>query len=91
MNVDFRAAHAKLARDVPGFCAHYLPGGAIRGDWYLVRVPWRQDRTPSLGVSMTTGFWKDFGRHEGGDLPGLIARLEHRSPVDVARAVLGTG
>ena len=29
MALDFKAAHAKLARDVPGFCKKYLPGGAV--------------------------------------------------------------
>lgn len=86
MGLDFKAANAALARDIIGICKKYLPAGEQKGDWWLARVPWRADKTPSLGVSLTTGRWKDFGREDDrGDLLSLVARLENKAPADIVR------
>lgn len=88
MSLDFKAAHAILARDVRGLCMRLFPKGQQKGVWWVTSVPWREDRTPSLGISLTTGYWKDFGRGEGGDLPGLLAKIQNRSAADIVRELM---
>lgn len=86
MSLPFREANAILSRDVLGFCQKYLPGGAVKGEWYLVRVPWRTDKTPSLGVHLKSGRWRDFGREgERGDLVDAMARVRRMTPAEVVR------
>ncbi len=48
----------------------------------IYRVPWREDRDPSLYVLMRPhnghqpGFWKDFGRDESGDVIDLVMKVK---------------
>lgn len=89
MSLPFKQANAILARDILGFCRRYLPRGAQKGQWWLVQVPWRIDKTPSLGVNLTSGRWKDFGReNERGDLVDLVCRLENKTPAEVVRELV---
>lgn len=37
--------------------------------------PWREERNPSFGVSLTTGLWRDFASGERGDILDLSMRL----------------
>lgn len=60
---------------IEALCRHWLPNGKRQGNWWVCCSPWRDDRTPSLGVSLTTGFWKDFSTGEGGDVFALSMRL----------------
>ena len=88
MSLDFKAAHTRLAQNVRGFCEKYLPTGSQKGDWWLARVPWREDRTPSLGVHLHSGRWKDFGREgDRGDLIDLLSRIERRPAADIVRGM----
>ena len=90
MGLDFQAAKRQLTQDVLGWCQKNLPGGSVKGTWYLVRVPWRQDRTPSLGIHLQSGNWKDFGREgDRGDIIDLAARVGRCSPADVVRDATG--
>lgn len=89
MAIPFKEANAILARDTIGFCKKYLPAGSQKGDWWLVCVPWRVDKTPSLGVNLKTGRWCDFGREgDRGDLVDLKARLERKSTTDIVRELV---
>lgn len=56
-------------------CREWLPGGKRQGGWYVTCAPWRDDRNPSLGVSFSTGRWKDFATGEKGDMIDLSMRL----------------
>lgn len=69
-------AHAALAQ-VKTVLNHYLPGGKIQGDEYVVRNPKRQDNSPgSFSINMRTGKWADFAAQaRGGDLISLVAYL----------------
>lgn len=60
---------------VLALCQAWLPGGRKQGGWWMARSPWREDHTPSLGVSLTTGIWKDFATGDGGDIIDLSMRL----------------
>ena len=60
---------------IESICRVWLPDGKRRGNWWMARCPWRDDRKPSLGVSMTTGNWRDFATSEGGDVIDLSMRL----------------
>ena len=73
---------------IRGLCERWLPGGTVKGDWWVVRVPWRADKTPSLGVSLTSGNWQDFGRPgDHGDITALYQKLKGCSTAEAARAV----
>ena len=56
-------------------------------------MPWRNDRTPSLGVSLTTGLWRDWGRPgDGGTVLDLVMRLDNCdlfSGRDILAGILG--
>lgn len=65
----------------------WLPNGSRNGGWWVCPVPWREDKNPSFGLSLTTGRWKDFGGPDKGDLIDLYRRLYGGSAVDAARQV----
>lgn len=57
------------------FCLRYLADAKKHGSWWKARVPWRDDKNPSLGVHQS-GQWKDFSRGDRGDLVDLMARVD---------------
>lgn len=60
---------------IEALCRSWLPNGKRQGNWWVCCNPWRNDRTPSLGVSFTSGRWQDFGSGECGDMIDLSMRL----------------
>lgn len=68
-------------------CKRWLPTGSVGGNWYLCSTPWRTDKNPSLGVSLTTGRWKDFATGERGDLIDLYQKIHGGTSAEAARAV----
>lgn len=71
----FLAVKAASPSFVDSFCLRYLPGAKKHGSWWKARVPWREDKNPSLGVHVS-GQWKDFSRGDRGDITDLFARIE---------------
>lgn len=65
----------------------WVPKLSTRGDWLMGPVPWREDKHPSFGVSVTTGHWRDFGRGDKGDLIDLLSRVRGISNVDAAKEI----
>ncbi len=63
------------ASHIEVLCKAWLPDGKRQGGWYVVCAPWREDRNPSLGVSFSTGRWKDFATGEHGDMIDLSMKL----------------
>ena len=63
------------ASHIEALCKAWLPDGKRQGGWFVARAPWRDDRNPSLGVSLSTGRWKDFSTGEHGDMIDLSMRL----------------
>lgn len=59
--------------------AKWLPGGAVKGTEYFVTSFWRDEKTPSLSISIkgaAAGKWADHGgTHKGGDLLALYAAI----------------
>ena len=84
MGAPFAAVKAASPGFAAAFCRRYLPAGKRVGQWWVVSTPWREDKNPSLGVNLTTGIWKDFGRDIHGDLTDLLSRLEHCKPSEAA-------
>ncbi len=76
MGVPFAAVKAASSSHTEALCRRYLVPGKRSGDWWLASVPWREDRNPSLIVSLKTGHWEDRSRGDHGDLTDLFARLE---------------
>lgn len=60
---------------IEALCKAWLPDGKRQGGWFVCRTPWREDRSASLGVSLSTGRWKDFATGEHGDMIDLSMRL----------------
>jgi DNA primase len=60
---------------VETLCREWLPGGKRQGGWWMARTPWRDDRSPSLGVSLSTGYWRDFGGGDSGDMIDLCQKI----------------
>lgn len=56
-------------------CRDWLSHGSKQGGWWVCTTPWRDDSSPSLGVSLTTGRWSDFATGEKGDMIDLSMRL----------------
>jgi hypothetical protein len=56
-------------------CRAWLPDGKRQGGWFVSTTPWREDRNASLGVSLSTGRWKDFATGEHGDMIDLSMKL----------------
>jgi len=60
---------------IEALCKAWLPDGKRQGGWFVCSAPWRTDRNASLGVSLSTGRWKDFATGEHGDMIDLSMRL----------------
>jgi DNA primase len=60
---------------IEALCRSWLPSGKRQGGWWLSCSPWREDRNASLGVSLSTGQWKDFATGERGDMIDLSMKL----------------
>lgn len=60
---------------IEALCKAWLPDGKRQGGWFVCRAPWREDRNASLGVSLSTGRWKDFATGEHGDMIDLSMKL----------------
>lgn len=60
---------------IEALCRDWLPEGKRQGGWWVCRTPWRDDRSPSLGVSLSTGRWQDFATGDRGDMFDLAMRL----------------
>ena len=67
---------------IEALCKAWLPDGKRQGGWFVCRAPWRTDRNASLGVSLSTGRWKDFATGEHGDMIDLSMRLFNDSLAD---------
>lgn len=69
-------------------CRRWLGGKyKINGGWVTGPSPFRQDKTPSWGVSLQTGRAKDFATGETWDLIALYAAIHHTTMSDAARSV----
>lgn len=60
---------------IEALCSHWLRHGSKQGGWWVCTTPWRDDTKPSLGVSLSTGRWKDFATSEAGDIFDLSMKL----------------
>ena len=74
-HLPFAAVKAASPSFVDAFVRRYIPDAKKHGGWWKARVPWRPDKTPSLGVH-SSGQWKDFSRGDRGDLVDLLAKIE---------------
>lgn len=80
---------------VEALCKAWLPGGKMKGRWYMVCSPFRQERSPSFGVKCSPNYgWYDFGSGggDGGDMIDLTCRLHGatvREAIEAFEAMLG--
>lgn len=84
-DLSFRDVADAAGANAEAMCRRLLPKGRRSGNWWMAAVPWRTDRNPSLGVSLTTGVWKDFARGDTGDLIDLIHRQRGGTKLDAMK------
>lgn len=72
---------------IEALARRWLPNGARAGQWWVCQVPWREDKQPSFGLSMTTARWQDFAQGDKGDVFDLYVRLYGGTLADAARQV----
>lgn len=82
-DIPFAAVKAASPSFVEAFCRRYIPDAKKHGSWWKARVPWREDKNPSLGIH-TSGNWKDFSRGDRGDLTDLLAKIDRCTPAEAA-------
>lgn len=63
------------ASHIEALCRAWLSHGKKQGGWWVCTTPWRDDGSPSLGVSFSSGRWTDFATGEKGDMIDLSMRL----------------
>jgi hypothetical protein len=87
--IDFAKVNATASGALPGLLARWLPGGAQRGEEYVVRNPRRDDRRAgSFRINVRTGKWADFATGDrGGDPVSLFAFLKGLNQAHAAVAV----
>lgn len=67
-----------------------LPQLRRNGGWLVCKVPWREDTTASLGVSLTTGRWRDWGMPgDDGTMLDLVMRLDGCSLLEARDRLAG--
>ena len=90
-DIPFQELREKAKPCLESICRRWLATGHRSGAWWVASCPWRKDDTASLGVSLTTGHWKDFGAaipgKESGDIVKLFACIYGGDMVDAADAV----
>lgn len=85
--IPFASINARATAVAAQLCQRWLPTGHRSGQWWLARCPWREDKTPSLGVSLTTGNWKDFAMGDHGDWVDLFMRLYGGDKANAAESI----
>lgn len=83
----YREIHEKALTVAEPLCRRWLPKGVRRGAWWVAPVPWRDDKNPSLGVSLTTGWFRDFATGDKGDLIDLCAKVHNATTAEAAEAL----
>ena len=87
--LDFQSINRRASGQMRAILSHFIPGGAVRGEEYIVRNPTRADRRPgSFKINLSTGHWADFatGDH-GGDVISLVAYVNRIGQLDAARLI----
>lgn len=84
-DIPFREIQERAVPFVRVLVHRWIPRMAERGEWLMGPVPWREDKHPSFGVSLTTGWWRDFARGDRGDLIDLLMRTRGLSKVEAAK------
>ena len=89
-NLNFKDINRRASGQMRAIISHFIPGGAVRGEEYIVRNPTRADRRPgSFKINLRTGHWADFATHDAGcDVISLISYVTHTSQLDAAKALI---
>ncbi len=87
--LDFQSINRRASDQMRATLSHFLPGGVVRGEEYIVRNPTRADRRPgSFKINMRTGHWADFATGDrGGDVISLVAYINRIGQLDAARLI----
>ena len=63
----------------------WIPGAVRKGGWMMASSPFRVDKHPSFGVSLETGWYRDFATGDKGDLIDLLVRTRGITKGEAAR------
>lgn len=83
--IPFREIVEQARPFVETIVPRWVPGAVRKGGWMMVCSPFRDDKHPSFGVSLETGWFRDFATGDKGDLIDLLVRLRGISKVEAAR------
>lgn len=85
--IDFGTINKAALDSAKSLLTDLIPGGAFRGQEYIVRNPRRFDQNPgSFSINHGTGVWKDFSSGDGGnDLISLVAFVHGIGQGEAAR------
>ena len=91
MNSIFVKVKAAAQPRLVDIIRHWLPGGQVLGQEYVVRNPRRADRRPgSFSINTHTGAWADFATGDKGrDIISLAAYLAGCSQYEAALKMAG--
>jgi len=77
--ISYDAVKSAALNQINSLAPRLLPEGRRIGNWWVARCPWRNDRRPSLHLSLTTSHYKDFASPDterGGSILDLVCRLD---------------
>jgi DNA primase len=84
-DIPFADIQAAARPFVEQLIPRWVPGAVRKGGWMMACSPFRDDKHPSFGVSLETGWYRDFATGEKGDLIDLLVKLRGISKVEAAR------
>jgi len=80
--MDWKEIENQLCARVEDLCRYLVPGGHREGGEYVVKSPWREERTASLKINLQgkVGVWCDFGGDKKGqNLIGLWCSVRDKA------------
>lgn len=81
---------AECLAQIEHLCVRLMPQGKRFGQWWKIRVPWRDDRDASLMVSFSSGRWQDWGTPgDSGTMLDLVMRLDNCTLMEAGDTLAG--
>lgn len=88
--ISFDDVHQAIRNNLRTLGPSLIPGGTVKGNWYFVRVPWRDDSRASLGISLNANYWCDWGMPgDEGSLIDLVTRLDSCDAITAKNTLAG--
>lgn len=83
--IPFAEIHDASIPFIESLIPRWIPGAVRKGGWMMCLSPFRTEKNPSFGVSLQTGWYKDFATGDKGDMVDLLVRTRGITKVEAAR------